>query len=189
MGDEISATFFNQGADKFFPMLVENHVYTFAKGTVKLANKRFFTLQNEYNLSFDKGAEMAEVQDDGSIDNIRFALVGLNQLSDLSRRAGQTIVDICAVVSEIGETSGFTSKKGEPLRKRVFVLADDTNPSVELTLWNEETENPALQSGEQPLVLLAKGLKITEYNNLSIATNRNASKLIYNPVELRRQKG
>jgi ssDNA-binding replication factor A large subunit len=98
-------------------------------------------------------------------------------------------VDICAVVSEIGETSGFTSKKGEPLRKRVFVLADDTNPSVELTLWNEETENPALQSGEQPLVLLAKGLKITEYNNLSIATNRNASKLIYNPVELRRQKG
>ena len=185
MGDEISATFFNQGVDKFFPMLVENHVYTFAKGTVKLANKRFATLQNEYNLSFDKGAEISEVQDDGSIDNIRFALVGLNLLSDLAKRGGQTIVDVCAVVSEIGETSGFTSKKGEPLRKRVLVLVDDTNHSVELTLWNEETDNPALQSGDQPLVLLAKGLKITEYNNLSLATDRNASKLIYNPVGIK----
>ena len=79
-------------------------------------------------------------------------------------------MDICAVVSEIGETSGFTSNKGEPLREKVLVLVEDTNHSVKLTLWNEETDNPALQYGKQPLVLLAKGLKITEYSNLSLAT-------------------
>jgi len=134
MGDEISATFFNQGVEKFFPMLVENHVYTFAKGSVKLANKKFCSLQNEYQLSFDKSAEIAEVQDDGTIDNMHFALVGLNQLSDLARRTGQTLVDICAVVSEVGEISAFTSKKGNALRKRVLTLVDDTNYSVELTL-------------------------------------------------------
>ena len=163
-------------------MLVENHVYTFAKGSVKLANKRFCSLQNEYQLSFDKSAE---VQDDGTIDNMHFALVGLNQLSDLARRTGQTLVDICAVVSEVGEISAFTSKKGDALRKRVLTLVDDTNYSVELTLWNEEVDNPAFQGGDQPLVLLVKGLMISEYNYLSLATDRNASKLIYNPVGMK----
>ena len=185
MGDEISATFFNQGVDKYYPMLIENHVYVFCKGTVKLANRKFCTLQNEYQLSFDKGAEITEVQDDGSIDNIRFSLVGLNQLSDLAKRSGQTMVDICAVVTDIGEVVSFTSKKGEPLRKRVLTLVDDTNHSVEMTLWNDEVDNPALVGAEQPVVLLAKGLKITEYNNLSLATDRNSSQVIYNPVGMK----
>jgi ssDNA-binding replication factor A large subunit len=48
-------------------MLVENKVYTFANGQVKMANKRYTSIQNDYSIVFDKNSTVELVQDDHSI--------------------------------------------------------------------------------------------------------------------------
>lgn len=179
LGDEIAATFFNQGADKFYEMMTEKGVFTFSKGQVKLANRKFTTVQCEYQLSFDKNSEIAEVPDDGSINSQRFHLVSLDQLGQIAKKNG-ALVDICAVVKEVGELTEFISKRGDPLKKRTLVLADPSLHTVELTLWNEDALNQAFDNAGT-IVLLGKSLKVSEFNNVSLGIDRNVTKLIFNP--------
>merc|ERR1711964_300679 len=42
-GGETRGTFFGKAVDYFHPMLVQGKVYTFSKGQVKTANKRFYS--------------------------------------------------------------------------------------------------------------------------------------------------
>lgn len=53
-GTCIQATFFGEEATKKFgQMIKENKVYLFANGQVKLANKKFTSIKNDYCLTFD----------------------------------------------------------------------------------------------------------------------------------------
>lgn len=63
-GTQIQATFFNEAANKFHPILQENHVYLFSNGQVKLANKKFTSIKNDYCIYFDSNADIVEIDDD-----------------------------------------------------------------------------------------------------------------------------
>lgn len=57
-GTQIQATFFNDAAETNNSKLKENCVYTFANGTIKLANKKFTSIKNDYSITFDNNAEI-----------------------------------------------------------------------------------------------------------------------------------
>ncbi len=63
-GTQIQATFFNDGARKYDPLLTENKVYLFSNGNLKISNKKFTSIKNDYCLNFDANAEVQEVDDD-----------------------------------------------------------------------------------------------------------------------------
>ena len=68
-GSQINATFFNLAVDKFEPIIQENHVYIFTNGEVKIANRRYTAIQNDFCIVFDKQAEIYEVEDDETIQS------------------------------------------------------------------------------------------------------------------------
>jgi len=74
-GTQIQASFFNDAAEQFFPQIQENKVYLFSNGYVKLANKRFTSIKNDYCLNFDKGGDIEEVPEDVSIKNQGFDFI------------------------------------------------------------------------------------------------------------------
>lgn len=51
-GDQIEATFFKEAVDKFYGILEQGKIYLFANGAVKLANKKFTSIKNDYCLTF-----------------------------------------------------------------------------------------------------------------------------------------
>ncbi len=58
-GTQIQSTFFGEEAAKrFAPMLKENKVYLFSNGSVKIANKKFTSIKNDYCLTFDHLADI-----------------------------------------------------------------------------------------------------------------------------------
>ena len=63
----IQATFFNETVDKFFNLLQENSVYLFSNGEIKIANKKFSSIKNDYSIIFNSNAEITIVEDDESI--------------------------------------------------------------------------------------------------------------------------
>jgi replication factor A1 len=64
-GTQIQVTFFGEeAAKKFAPLLKENKVFLFANGSVKLANKKYTSIKNDYCLTFDQNADVQEVEED-----------------------------------------------------------------------------------------------------------------------------
>lgn len=58
LGTQIEGTFFNDAAQHFDTLLVEDRVYLFSNGTVKMANKKFTSLQNDFCIVFEKHANI-----------------------------------------------------------------------------------------------------------------------------------
>lgn len=66
-GSQIEGTFFNDAANMFESRIQENKVYLFSNGVVKMANKRFTSIKNDFCIVFEKNTQISEVVDDGSI--------------------------------------------------------------------------------------------------------------------------
>lgn len=52
---------------QYTQVMVLLQVYCFSRGRVNVANKRFSTLNNNYEISFSADAEIKPTEDDGSI--------------------------------------------------------------------------------------------------------------------------
>jgi replication factor A1 len=181
LGTEIQATFFQEGVNLHYDKITEGSVYTFSNGQVKLARSQFNLTGNPYQLNFDGKAIVTEVLDDRRIGSLKYNLVPLDQLSSLPKNSK---VDICAVAIEVGEAVDFVSKKGEALIKRVLKLIDQTQTSVELTLWGEMAKSGPFNSehAQQKLVLLGKGLRTSDFNTISLTADKT-SKLTFSDNE------
>jgi replication factor A1 len=57
-GTQILATFYNEIALKYNDMLQENKVYLMSNGSVKIANKKYTSIKNDYCIIFDKNSEI-----------------------------------------------------------------------------------------------------------------------------------
>ena len=83
-GTKIEGAFFDDAADHFDKRLKEGSVYLFANGNVKLANKKFTTVKNDFSLVFEKSSKIEETEDDGSIAGINsaFEFTSIKQLEE-----------------------------------------------------------------------------------------------------------
>jgi replication factor A1 len=79
-GSQIQATFFNDAVEKLGDPLKEGCVYLLSNGQVKIANTRFQKVKNDFQIIFDKNAEIVEVPDDNSISNASYNFVKLAEL-------------------------------------------------------------------------------------------------------------
>lgn len=57
-GTKIEAAFFDDAADHFEKELKEGKVYQFSNGSVKMANKKFTSVKNDFCLVFEKNAQI-----------------------------------------------------------------------------------------------------------------------------------
>lgn len=55
-GTQIEGTFFNEAAEIFDLRINENKVYLFSNGIVKMANKKFTSIKNDFCIIFEKNA-------------------------------------------------------------------------------------------------------------------------------------
>ena len=82
-GTQIEGTFFNDAADLFEPKIQENKVYLFSSGVVKMANKRFTSIKNDFCIVFEKNAQISEVNDDGSIAKQAFDFTNIKGIQEI----------------------------------------------------------------------------------------------------------
>jgi replication factor A1 len=66
-GTMIEATMFNEVVDKWMNKTEENKVYIFANGTVKMANKKYTSIKNDFCLTFGNETEIQECNEDTNI--------------------------------------------------------------------------------------------------------------------------
>lgn len=80
-GTQIQATMFNAAAKKFYDTFQKGKVYYISRGQLKLANKQFKTVQNDYEMTLN---EYSEVEEAGSeemfIPETKFNFVPIDEL-------------------------------------------------------------------------------------------------------------
>jgi replication factor A1 len=74
----------------------EGQVYVFAKGMIKVANKKFTSIPNDYSITFGLDADIKESNDTGSIKKeVAYQFVTIKEISEM---AEIRTVDVIGVV-------------------------------------------------------------------------------------------
>ena len=71
---------FNEIAEKWCEKIEENKVYTFANGQVKIANKRFTSIKNDFTIIFGNETEIKECGEDQAILKNGFCFTKLDDI-------------------------------------------------------------------------------------------------------------
>ena len=158
-------------------------MYSFSGGRIKLANKRFSSLNNDYEVTFSERSIIEELRgaDAAGGFKTRFTFVTLAQIESMG---AETIVDVCGIVTQADDAKELTSKKGNALVKRDLTVVDCSGPSgsamsVRLTLWGDNASLP--DSTFIPgTIVAAKGMKVGEWGGRSLSANRGCT-LLWNP--------
>lgn len=80
-GTQIQATMFNEAAKKFYDKFQLGKVYYISKGTLKVANKQFKTVQNDYEMTLNENSEVEEASNEGTfIPETKFNFTEIDEL-------------------------------------------------------------------------------------------------------------
>ncbi|CAK8989147.1 unnamed protein product [Durusdinium trenchii] len=170
---EMSATFFGRAVDKYHGMLKPGQVYTFTRGQVKTANKRYDT--GDFVLTFEESG-LSRGQGGGSERGVRS--YEFRPLCDVAALAPEALVDVKAaawcrregvkdeVIYSVPPPFTFVAKtSNREMTKREIGLWDPSGPAgystMELTLWNESALGSDFQVGQ---VAFLKKARVTEFN-------------------------
>ena len=93
-------------------------VYTFADGRVKVANRQFTQIKNEYEISFDKKAIIQRVEDQGDISRVSIVAV---PIASIAQREAKVLMLVFVLVDSQVCWTGDGGYRGRgPQRGRRF---------------------------------------------------------------------
>ncbi|KAL2321509.1 hypothetical protein Fmac_025888 [Flemingia macrophylla] len=172
-GTQIQATMFNDAARKFFDKFVLGKVYYISKGTLKVANKQFKTVQNEYEMTLNESSEVEEVAGEASfVPETKFNFVQIDQLGPFVNKL--ELVDVVGVVKNVSSTMSIRRKSdNESIPKRDITIADETKKTVVVSLWNDLATNTGqelLDIADSSPIVAIKSLRVGDFQGVSLST-------------------
>eukprot|EP00466_Bigelowiella_natans_P016781 jgi/Bigna1/89146/estExt_fgenesh1_pg.C_440092 len=177
-GVEIRATFYNEAADKFFPVLEKGKIYTFSQGRLKLANKMYSTLSNNYEIVFNESSQIAPADDDGS-EKIGQATHNYKKIVDIQNCAIRAVVNVIGVVTNYSEERTVRTKNNSELKCRKLTLADDSNAAIDIAVWGDRDQLTDEILSDKPIISVT-GCRVSEWDGRSLSSS-SASDIIVNP--------
>ncbi|KAK7330285.1 hypothetical protein VNO77_24475 [Canavalia gladiata] len=171
-GTQIQATMFNDAARKFFDKFVLGKVYYISKGTLKVANKQFKTVQNDYEMTLNENSEVEEVAREASfVPETKFNFVPIDQLGPYVNKTD--LVDVIGVVKNVSSTMSIRRKSNnESIPKRDITIADETKKTVVVSLWNElatDVGQELLDIADKSPIVAIKSLRVGEFQGVSLS--------------------
>lgn len=160
---EIRITAFNNEVDKFFSLLEQGKVYYISKATLKVANKQYTTLKNDYEMTLHAHSSIVPCTDCQDIPMVQCDFVPIGELEN---RGKDDIVDIIGVCKSAEHVSRITTKASREVSKRAINLIDTTGKVVTVTLWGEEAEK--FDDSGQPVVAI-KGARLSDFGGVSLS--------------------
>ncbi|XP_003381428.1 replication protein ADNA-binding subunit, partial [Trichinella spiralis] len=162
---EIRATAFNQECDRLFSVLQPKQVYLIRGGIIKVANRQFTSIDNDYELAFSSETQVEPCKDENvhKLPLLSFRFVKFDEIPRTNRKQ---LIDILGVVEKIGELEHKVARASQrELLKRDLFLIDDTKTAITLTLWGNEAEN--FKQHGHPIIAV-KGVRISDFGDKNL---------------------
>ncbi|KAI3883590.1 hypothetical protein MKX03_016272, partial [Papaver bracteatum] len=184
-GTQIQATMFNEAVNKFYNKFELGKVYYISKGTLKVANKQFKTVQNDYEMNLNENSELEEVSEEGS--HIPKEIFNFVKIDDFGTYVnGQVLVDVIGVLQSVSLTMSIKRKaNNENIPKRDITIADDSNKTVVFSLWNDlstTTGQELLDVVDNNPIVAIKCLKVGDFQGVSLSSLGKSTVVVYPDV-------
>lgn len=160
---EIKITAFNKEVDKFFSLVEQGKVYFISKATLKVANKQYTSLKNDYEMTLHAHSSIVPCDDNVTIPAVHCDFV---PIAELENRDKDAIIDVIGVCKSAEDVSRITTKTSREVSKRALHLIDTTGTVVTVTLWGEEAEK--FDVSGQPVVAI-KGARLSDFGGRSLS--------------------
>ncbi|KAJ0236324.1 Replication protein A 70 kDa DNA-binding subunit D [Hirschfeldia incana] len=182
-GTQIQATMFNDAARKFYERFQMGKVYYISRGSLKLANKQFKTVQNDYEMTLNENSEVEEASNEEMfVPETKFNFVPIEELGMYVNQ--RELIDLMGVVQSVSPTMSIRRRTdGEMIPKRDITLADESKKTVVVSLWNDLATGVGqelLDMADESPVIAIKSLKVGDYQGVSLSTI-SRSNVVINP--------
>ncbi|KAF8730527.1 hypothetical protein HU200_016943 [Digitaria exilis] len=181
-GTQIQATMFNEAAKKFYPVFELGKVYYVSKGSLRIANKQFKTVHNDYEMTLNENAVVEEAEGETFIPQVQYNFVNIDQLGPYVN--GRELVDVVGVVQSVSPTLSVRRKSdNEMIPKRDIVVADESGKTVSVSLWNDlatTTGQELLDMVDSSPIIAIKSLRVSDFQGVSLSTV-GKSTVVVNP--------
>lgn len=171
---EIRVTGFNQEVDKFFDLIEVGKVYFLSKATLKIANKQYTSVKNDYEMTLNGESTIIPCEDSGEVPMVQCDFI---PIGDLEMKEKDSVVDVIGVCKKVEEVTRLTTKTNREVSKRTLDLMDMSGKLVTVTLWGEEAEK--FDGSGQPIVAI-KGAKLSDFGGRSLSASFSST-LMVNP--------
>ncbi|XP_068173511.1 replication protein A 70 kDa DNA-binding subunit [Antennarius striatus] len=171
---EIRVTGFNQEVDKFYSLIEVGKVYYISKCSMKMANKQFTSVKNDYEMTFNGESSVIPCEDSCDVPMVQCDFVSIG---DLENRDKDAIIDIIGVCKSVDEVTRLTTKSSREVSKRTLNLMDMSGKLVTVTLWGEDAEK--FDGSGQPIVAI-KAAKLSDFGGRSLSASFSST-LMINP--------
>uniref|UniRef100_A0A3Q3QNJ7 Replication protein A subunit n=1 Tax=Monopterus albus TaxID=43700 RepID=A0A3Q3QNJ7_MONAL len=171
---EIRVTGFNQEVDKFYSLIEVGKVYYVSKGSLKIANKQYTSVKNDYEMTLNGESTVIPCEDTCDVPMMQYDFVSIG---DLENRDKDSIIDVIGVCKSVDEITHLTTKSNREVSKRTLSLIDMSGKVVTVTLWGEEAEK--FDGSGQPIVAI-KGAKLSDFGGRSLSASFSST-LMINP--------
>ncbi|XP_070700384.1 replication protein A 70 kDa DNA-binding subunit-like [Pempheris klunzingeri] len=160
---EIKITAFNKEVDRFFSLVEQGKVYYITKATLKVANKQYTAVKNDYEMTLHAHSSIIPCDDGQGIPTLHCDFV---PIAELENRDADAIVDVIGVCKSADDVSRITTKTSREVSKRALNLIDTTGKVVTATLWGGEAEK--FDGSGQPVVAI-KGARLSDFGGRSLS--------------------
>ncbi|KAI4343969.1 hypothetical protein L6164_011252 [Bauhinia variegata] len=182
-GTQIQATMFNEAARKFYEKFVLGKVYYISKGTLKVGNKQFKTVQNDYEMTLNENSEVEEATNEAIfVPETSFKFVQIDELGPYVNK--NDLVDVIGVVQNVSPSMSIRRKSNnETVPKRDITIADETKKTVVVSLWNDLATGVGqelLDVADKSPIVAIKSLKVGDFQGVSLSAI-SKSAILVNP--------
>jgi replication factor A1 len=174
---EIRATIFHSIGDQFdslYELLQEGGVYYISSPCqVKMANKRFSQLNNDYELTFERDTRVEKAEDQLAVPQVRYAFT---KIADMAAVENNNTTDVIGILKEVGEVSQIVSKTtSKPYDKRELTIVDESLTQIRLTIWGGQAQ---AFDAQVESVIAFKGVKVSDFGGRSLSLLSSGSMTI-----------
>ncbi|KAM9801677.1 replication protein A 70 kDa DNA-binding subunit [Neosynchiropus ocellatus] len=169
---EIRVTGFNQEVDKFYSLIEVGKVYYVSKGSLKIANKQYTSVKNDYEMTLNGESTIIPCEDSSEVPMVQCDFVSI---AELENKEKDNILDVIGVCKSVDEVTRLTTKANREVSKRTLNLMDMSGKFVSVTLWGEEAEK--FDGSGQPIVAI-KGAKLSDFGGRSLSASFSSTVMI-----------
>nr|CAH0098830.1 unnamed protein product [Daphnia galeata] len=174
---EIRAVAFNEECEKFYPLIKVDEVYYISRAQLKVANKCFSKLKNDYEMNFNRSTTVIPCDDDLRIPGVKFNFIPLEKVDEMGKEklfdvigrmkfAADLSVYICQLTKKETSYRDILLQGSDENVKKLTLFLINTHlfiKQVNVTLWGKLGEEIDVSS--TPVIAL-KGVKLINPKNL-----------------------
>jgi ssDNA-binding replication factor A large subunit len=134
----VPVTFWDDAALQADNLLVEDKVYEFTRGDIRLAGQ-FMTPNRPYWINFRSTAFTARELPDEEVTIPRIEKLLIRNFADLANAGHLSRVVVTGRIAQVATVRTVRGSRGADQRVRAVTMTDNAGTTVSVSLWNDQT--------------------------------------------------